>query len=95
MELIDLTIHELHQKLKSGEVSSKEATQTMLARIEAVEPEIGSFITVTPEQALADAAAADQRIASGSMNLLDRDSAGAKGYFPHRGDPHHLRLPHS
>ena len=65
MDICDQSIHELHQKLKTKEVSSVEATRAMLARIEAVEPRIGSFITVTPEQALADAAAADRRIAAG------------------------------
>ena len=38
MELFELTIHELHDKLKSSEVSSVEATRSVLSRIEAVEP---------------------------------------------------------
>ena len=38
MELFDLTIHELHGKLKSREISSVEATKAMLARIEATNP---------------------------------------------------------
>lgn len=37
MELHDLTIHELHDRLKRKEVSSVEATKAMLARIEAVD----------------------------------------------------------
>ena len=33
MELFDLTIHELHAKLKTRAVSAVEATKAMLARI--------------------------------------------------------------
>jgi aspartyl-tRNA(Asn)/glutamyl-tRNA(Gln) amidotransferase subunit A len=53
----------------------------MLARIEAVEPRIGSFITITPEQALADAAAADRRIADGRMDVLTGIPLALKDIF--------------
>jgi aspartyl-tRNA(Asn)/glutamyl-tRNA(Gln) amidotransferase subunit A len=81
MDICDLTIHELHSRLKSKEVSSLEATKAMLARIAAVEPQIGSFITVTPEKALADAVAADQRIASGAMDVLTGIPLALKDIF--------------
>jgi aspartyl-tRNA(Asn)/glutamyl-tRNA(Gln) amidotransferase subunit A len=81
MDILDLSIHGLHQKLKAKEVSSVEATRAMLARIEAVEPRIGSFITVTPEQALADAAAADRRIADGRMDVLTGIPLALKDIF--------------
>jgi len=81
MELFDLTIHELHEKLKSKEVSSVEATSAMLSRIEAVEPLIGAFITVTPERALADAEAADRRIAAGEMSVLTGIPLALKDIF--------------
>ena len=81
MEFVDLTIHGLHAKLKAKEVSSVEATKAMLARIEMTEPQVGSFITVTPEQALADAEAADRRIASGEMQLLTGIPLALKDIF--------------
>jgi aspartyl-tRNA(Asn)/glutamyl-tRNA(Gln) amidotransferase subunit A len=81
MDILDQSIHGLHQKLKAKEVSSVEATKAMLARIEAVEPQIGSFITVTPEQALADAAAADRRIAAGRMDVLTGIPLALKDIF--------------
>jgi aspartyl-tRNA(Asn)/glutamyl-tRNA(Gln) amidotransferase subunit A len=81
MDILDQSIHGLHQKLKAKEVSSVEATKAMLARIEAVEPQIGSFITVTPEQALADAAAADRRIADGRMDVLTGIPLALKDIF--------------
>jgi aspartyl-tRNA(Asn)/glutamyl-tRNA(Gln) amidotransferase subunit A len=70
MELYELTIHELHEKLKKREVSSVEATQACLDRIGAVEDKVHAFITVTPEEALKGAADADQRIAAGEMDVL-------------------------
>ena len=77
MNIIDMTIHELHAALKGKQLSSVEATTAMLARIAAVEPQVGSFITVTSEQALAAAAAADQIIAAGGVSFADRYPAGA------------------
>jgi aspartyl-tRNA(Asn)/glutamyl-tRNA(Gln) amidotransferase subunit A len=81
MDILDQSIHELHRKLKAKELSSVEATRAMLARIEAVEPQIGSFITVTPEQALADAEAADRRIAAGHMDVLTGIPLALKDIF--------------
>jgi aspartyl-tRNA(Asn)/glutamyl-tRNA(Gln) amidotransferase subunit A len=60
MELYRLTLHELLEKLRTGEVSSEDATRSCLARIEAVEPRVHAFLTVTPEAALAQARAADE-----------------------------------
>lgn len=81
MNIFDMTIHELHAALKGKQVSSVEATTAMLERIASVEPQIGSFITVTPEQALAAARAADQRIASGECHLLTGIPLALKDIF--------------
>lgn len=81
MEFHDFTIHELHDALKAGHVSAVEATRAMLARIEAVEPRVNSFITVTPEQALADAEAADRRIRSGEAGALTGIPLALKDIF--------------
>ena len=81
MDICELSIHELHRSLETKRVSSVEATRALLARIEAVEPQIGSFITVTPEQALADAAAADRRIAAGQMDVLTGIPLALKDIF--------------
>jgi aspartyl-tRNA(Asn)/glutamyl-tRNA(Gln) amidotransferase subunit A len=81
MDLFDLTLHELHVKLKSREVSSREATSAMLARISELEPRINAFITVTPERALAEADAADRRIAAGDMDILTGIPLAAKDIF--------------
>jgi aspartyl-tRNA(Asn)/glutamyl-tRNA(Gln) amidotransferase subunit A len=81
MNVFDMTIHELHHALKGKQISSFEATGAMLARIEASEPRINSFITVTPEQALAGAEMADRRIASGNMELLTGIPLAIKDIF--------------
>jgi aspartyl-tRNA(Asn)/glutamyl-tRNA(Gln) amidotransferase subunit A len=64
-ELYELTAADLAAKIKGREVSASEVTDAFLARIEAVEASVRSFITVTPEQARAQARAIDARIASG------------------------------
>ena len=81
MNIFDMTIHGLHTALKGKQISSVEATKAMLARIETVEPQVGSFITVTPEQALADAAAADTRIAAGKAEVLTGIPIALKDIF--------------
>jgi len=65
MELHALTLSELHEKLKKREVSSEEATRSVLKRIEALGPKIGAYLTVTADQALGVAKAVDADIAKG------------------------------
>jgi aspartyl-tRNA(Asn)/glutamyl-tRNA(Gln) amidotransferase subunit A len=65
-EAIDLTIDDAAAKLRDGSLTSEALTRSVLARIETTEPELHSFITVTPELALAQARAADQRLATGA-----------------------------
>ena len=81
MKLYDLSIHELSDKLRSREVSSVEATTAMLDRIEATDGKVNAFITVTPEQALRDAEAADRRIAAGEADLLTGIPVALKDIF--------------
>ena len=85
MEIFDLTIHEMHQKLKAKEFSSVEATSAMLARIESVEERVNAYITVTPEQALVEAEAADRRIAAGEIAPLTGIPIGLKDIFITKG----------
>jgi aspartyl-tRNA(Asn)/glutamyl-tRNA(Gln) amidotransferase subunit A len=85
MELYELTIHELHTKLKTGEVSSVEATRSMLDRIGAVEDKVRAFITITPEEALKDAETADKRIATGDMDVLTGIPIALKDIFLTKG----------
>lgn len=59
------TLAELSRALQAREVSSVELARAFLARIERHDSELNAFITVTGEQALAQAEAADRAIAEG------------------------------
>ncbi|GFE56606.1 Asp-tRNA(Asn)/Glu-tRNA(Gln) amidotransferase subunit GatA [Geobacter sp. AOG1] len=85
MELHELTLHELHEKLKRKEVSSVEATNALLARIEATDQKVGAFITVTADEALAAAREADKRIAAGTMDVLTGIPVALKDIFLTKG----------
>ncbi len=64
------TLTALSEQLERGELSSVEATRDYLGRIEAHNAALNAIITVTAEQALADAAAADARRAAGEAGPL-------------------------
>ena len=62
MKLYELTIHQAHQLLKNREVSSLELTRAVLEHIEKTEEKVHAFVSVTADQALIQAAQADERI---------------------------------
>lgn len=68
--MYERTITELSQALAAGELSAVELTQSLLDRIAANDPALNAFITVTAEQALAQARRADARRADGENNPL-------------------------
>ena len=83
--MIDLTITEALSKLKSGAISATELTRAHLERIEKYNPELNAYITVTAERAMADAAAADERIKNGTASPLDGIPIAMKDLFATRG----------
>ena len=58
-ELYRLTVSEASAALAAGELTSVALTEALLARVEAVEPTVRAFLTLTGEAALAAARAAD------------------------------------
>src|SRR5271156_3000283 len=66
----NLFIGELAERLSKRQISSAELTRHFLGRIERLNPALNAFITLTAEQALEDAAAADLRIAAGERGPL-------------------------
>lgn len=83
-EIHELPAVRLREALRTGEVSAQEVTAHFLDRIAAQNPLLGAFITVTAEQARADAAAADTRYVrfrkdsgKGSGKVLAGESAHA------------------
>src|ERR1700675_3200285 len=61
-----LTIHELGARLRRREVTSADATRAYLGRIEALDPRVKAYLTVTAESALRQAAEADARFKAGT-----------------------------
>ncbi len=68
--LHSLTISEARSLLDRREVSARELTQAHLDRIRDIDPRVGAFVSVTPEEALQQADAADAAIARGEAGPL-------------------------
>ena len=69
-ELNWLSIQDAHAQLTSRQISSVELTQACLDRIDTVEDRVQSFLTLTPEIALSQAAEADRMLAAGEGGPL-------------------------
>lgn len=65
MEPMNLSMIELSKVIAQGEVSPVEVVEASLARIEAFEPQVGAFATVTAEHARHRARVAEREIAEG------------------------------
>lgn len=65
MKLYDKPAHVLHDMLREKKISAVELTKDVLERLEAVEDEVGAYLTVTREAALEQAEAVDKKIAGG------------------------------
>ena len=68
--LHNLSIGELAEQLAAKKISSVELARYFLARIERFNPALNAVITLTADQALASAAAADARLAAGDNGPL-------------------------
>jgi aspartyl-tRNA(Asn)/glutamyl-tRNA(Gln) amidotransferase subunit A len=85
MELYALTIHELLDRLRAGEITSAEITASVFGRIDAVEKEIRAYITPMRETALAEAKRADEAIRKGEMKALTGIPLALKDIFCTKG----------
>jgi amidase len=65
-ELCFLTARELADELRRGDLSAREVVAAHLDQIERVNPQVNAVVTLTPERALAEAAAADDQLARGA-----------------------------
>jgi aspartyl-tRNA(Asn)/glutamyl-tRNA(Gln) amidotransferase subunit A len=70
MEYYSLTLHEASQMLDAGEVSSVALTESVLARIDAVEPAVQAYLALDREEALRQAGQADIRRKNGQAGPL-------------------------
>ena len=84
--LAALTIDALAAKFRAGEAAPSDAARDYLARIEAHDPSIRAFMTVTRDVALAQAAEADARFKAGApRGPLDGVPIALKDVFCTRG----------
>ncbi|MBX6391900.1 MAG: Asp-tRNA(Asn)/Glu-tRNA(Gln) amidotransferase subunit GatA [Burkholderiales bacterium] len=68
--MLNASLAELSAALAAKKISSVELTRSLLDRIAALNPRLNAFITVDPERSLAQARAADERIARGEATPL-------------------------
>jgi amidase len=80
--------------LRRGEASSRELTEMLLARIDAINPELNAVVEVRREEALRQAAAADKAIACGDdvgplhgVPMTIKDSFNVAGLHTTWGNP--------
>jgi len=81
MTLYDKTLSALRSGLDCREFSALEVTHACLERIAATDERLNAFITVCAEQALAEAAAADRRLAAGDPATLTGIPLAVKDIF--------------
>lgn len=84
-ELHRLTIHEAHSLLKAKKISSVELTEAVLKHLSKVDGKVRACVTVTEEEALQHARAADEAIAAGNIKPLTGVPALIKDNFCTRG----------
>src|SRR5690349_4301245 len=69
-DLSFISIADASRAIRAKELSPVELTTALLDRISALDPKLNSYLTVTPERALADAKAAEATVMAGSAGPL-------------------------
>jgi aspartyl-tRNA(Asn)/glutamyl-tRNA(Gln) amidotransferase subunit A len=80
MALTDLTIADARDALGQGEISAVELTEAHISAVDATRA-LNCFITETPDQALEQARASDERRAKGEVGALEGIPIGVKDLF--------------
>jgi aspartyl-tRNA(Asn)/glutamyl-tRNA(Gln) amidotransferase subunit A len=88
MNLHELSIQETHEMLSSRKISSEEITRAHLERIQRLDPQIKSYVTVSDQLALEQAREADKRIKTGEgltpltgIPYSAKDSISTRGVY--------------
>ena len=84
-DLHRLSIREMTEGLKTAQFSSRELTQHYLDRIAKIDGRVQSYVTVTAEQALAQADAADSLLKAGTAGILTGVPIAHKDIFCTQG----------
>ncbi len=80
-----MTLAEARDALKAKKISATELTKAHLDAIEKHNPALNAYVHHTPEIALAQAAAADTKLARGEAGLLEGIPVGIKDLFCTKG----------
>ena len=67
MEITELTVHELQDKLKSKEISITDITKAYIERIEQKENDVQAFVTVLKDEALEQAKDIQEKVETGKI----------------------------
>lgn len=84
-DLHRLSIRELAEGLSQAKFSSRELTEHYLKRIAKIDPQVKSYVTVTPEQALREADVADAALKAGNATALTGIPLAHKDIFCTKG----------
>ena len=87
MELHHLTIAAAAARLRAGEITSVELTETFLRRIEALNPKLNAFLAVTADLALEQAREADRRLKTEAASPLTGIPVAIKDVICVKGVP--------
>ena len=79
--MFDLTLAQARDALRARQVSARELTEAYLGAVEALNPRLNAYITVTPELALRQASAADEKLAGGQGGPLTGIPLAIKDLF--------------
>jgi aspartyl-tRNA(Asn)/glutamyl-tRNA(Gln) amidotransferase subunit A len=83
--MLNSSLQQLGSALRAGKISSIELTQLYLDRIAALNPALNAFITTNAESSLAQARAADARLADGKAQPLTGIPIAQKDIFCAKG----------
>ena len=88
MKITELSLKDLTEALRNQDLSSREATEAYLSRIAETDPDIGAYLSVTGEEAMAAAAQVDEKRAKGeNLSLLAGVPCGIKDNICTKGIP--------
>ena len=82
MDITELTVHELIEKKKAGELTSEEIVKAYAKRIEEKEKDVDAFITITTDEALKKAKEKDKNGLKGDLDGIPigiKDNINVKG----------------